>query len=107
MEIVRGISQVMANSHDGALDDNGDPIKVGLKREEGDPITDSRIMDGFKVVVCKLRTNALGYTSIAYPTDQLRLPKWFQELPFDDLYNTPRAGCDATTPPLYTSISPI
>jgi hypothetical protein len=39
----------MANSHDGALDDNGEPIKVGLKREEGDPITDSRVMDGFKV----------------------------------------------------------
>jgi len=49
LEIVRGISQVMANSHDGALDDNGEPIKVGLKREEGDSITDSRIMDGFKV----------------------------------------------------------
>jgi hypothetical protein len=49
MEIVRGISQVMTNSHDGALDDEGAPIKVGLKREEGDPITDSRIMDGFKV----------------------------------------------------------
>jgi hypothetical protein len=42
------------------------------------------IMDGFKVVVCKLKTNALGYTSIAYPTDQLRLPQWFKELPFDD-----------------------
>jgi hypothetical protein len=25
----------------------------------------------------------LGYTSIAYPVDELRLPKWFQELPFD------------------------
>ena len=49
LEIVRGISQVMANSHDGALDDKGEPIKVGLKREEGDPITDSRVMDGFKV----------------------------------------------------------
>ena len=49
MEIVRGISQVMANSHDGALDDKGEAIKVGLKREEGDPITDSRIMDGFKI----------------------------------------------------------
>ena len=42
------------------------------------------IMDGFKVVVCKLKSNALGYTSIAYPTDQLRLPEWFKELPFDD-----------------------
>jgi hypothetical protein len=49
MEIVRGISQVMANSHDGALDENGEPIKVGLKREEGHPIHDSRVMDGFKV----------------------------------------------------------
>mgnify|MGYP001280667343 CR=1 FL=1 len=48
MEIVRGISQVMANSHDGALDADGAPIKVGLKREEGDPIVDSRVMDGFK-----------------------------------------------------------
>ena len=49
MEIVRGISQVMANSYDGALDENGEPIKVGLKREEGHPIHDSRVMDGFKV----------------------------------------------------------
>jgi len=49
MEICRGISQVMANTHDGALDDKGEPIKVGLKREEGDPIIDSRVMDGFKV----------------------------------------------------------
>tara|TARA_R100000808_G_scaffold11570_2_gene29566 strand:- start:903 stop:1436 length:534 start_codon:yes stop_codon:yes gene_type:complete len=49
LEIVRGISQVMANSYDGALDDKGEPIKVGLKREEGNPITDSRVMDGFKI----------------------------------------------------------
>jgi len=49
MEIVRGISQVMANSYDGALDEKGEPVKVGLKREEGHPIHDSRVMDGFKV----------------------------------------------------------
>ena len=49
LEIVRGISQVMANTHDGALDENGDPIKVGLKREEEVAITDKRVMDGFKV----------------------------------------------------------
>jgi len=48
-EIVQGISQVMANTYDGALDENGEPIKVGLKREEGHPINDSRVMDGFKV----------------------------------------------------------
>ena len=49
MEIVRGISQVMANTYDGALDEAGAPVKIGLKREEGHPINDSRIMDGFKV----------------------------------------------------------
>jgi DNA polymerase elongation subunit (family B) len=43
-----------------------------------------RIIDGMKVIVCKLKTNPLGFTSIAYPTDELRLPKWFKELPFDD-----------------------
>jgi len=43
-----------------------------------------KIADGMKVVVCKLRSNPLGFTSVAYPTDELRLPKWFCELPFDD-----------------------
>jgi hypothetical protein len=27
----------------------------------------------------------LGFTSIAYPVDELRLPQWFKDLPFDDL----------------------
>ena len=42
------------------------------------------ITDGMKVVVCKLRKNAMGYTNIAYPTDEQNLPDWFRELPFDD-----------------------
>jgi len=42
------------------------------------------IMDGAKVVVCRLKTNPMGYTSIAYPTDELKLPDWFKELPFDE-----------------------
>ena len=49
LDIVRGISSVVANTYDGALDENGEPIKIGLKREEGDPIIDSRVIDGFKV----------------------------------------------------------
>ena len=43
-----------------------------------------QIVDGMKVIVCKLKSNALGWTSIAYPTDELHLPPWFKELPFDD-----------------------
>ena len=42
------------------------------------------IVDGTKVIVCKLKPNPLGYTSVAYPTDELHLPQWFKELPFDD-----------------------
>jgi DNA polymerase elongation subunit (family B) len=43
-----------------------------------------QIVDGMKTIVCKLKSNALGWTSIGYPTDEQRLPKWFTELPFDD-----------------------
>jgi len=43
-----------------------------------------KIVDGMKIVVCKLKPNPIGMTSIAYPTDELRLPDWFKELPFDD-----------------------
>jgi len=49
LEIINGIAQAAANVYDGALDDKGEPIKVGLKREEGNPILDSRVMDGFSV----------------------------------------------------------
>lgn len=44
-----------------------------------------KIVDGMKVIVCSLKDNALGFTSVAYPTDELRLPKWFTDLPFDAL----------------------
>jgi DNA polymerase elongation subunit (family B) len=43
-----------------------------------------QIVDGMKTIVCKLKSNALGWTSIGYPTDEQRLPAWFTELPFDD-----------------------
>jgi DNA polymerase elongation subunit (family B) len=43
-----------------------------------------KIVDGMKVIVCKLKPNPLNFTSVAYPVDELRLPKWFTELPFDD-----------------------
>ncbi len=35
-EIVQGLSQAAANGYDGALDENGEPVKMGLKREDGD-----------------------------------------------------------------------
>jgi DNA polymerase elongation subunit (family B) len=42
------------------------------------------IVDGMKTIVCKLKPNALGWTSIGYPTDEMHLPQWFKSLPFDN-----------------------
>ena len=53
-----------------------------LKRMNNDKYS-QEIVDGMKVIVCKLKQNPLGYTSVAYPTDELRIPEWFKELPFD------------------------
>ena len=53
-----------------------------LRRMNGDKYS-MQIVDGMKVIVCKLKSNPLECTSVAYPTDELRLPKWFQDLPFD------------------------
>ena len=47
LEIIDGISQVLSNTYDGALDESGEPIKIGLRREEGNPLVDHRVMDGF------------------------------------------------------------
>ena len=49
LEVIRGLAQAAANSYDGALDKEGKPVKLGLKRDEGNPIVDSRQVDGFKV----------------------------------------------------------
>jgi hypothetical protein len=53
-----------------------------LKRMMDDKYS-MQITDGAKVIVCKLKDNPLGFTSVAYPVDELRLPKWFKDLPFD------------------------
>ena len=53
LEIIQGLAQAAANAYDGSHDEryaaDGKAHKVGLRREEGDPILDSRVMDGFKV----------------------------------------------------------
>lgn len=44
-----------------------------------------KILDGNKVIVCKLKkNNPFGMTSIAYPNDLTRFPKWFKQLPFSE-----------------------
>jgi hypothetical protein len=53
LEIIQGLSQAAANAWDGAHDErftlDGQVKKVGLRREEGCPIMDKRVNDGFGV----------------------------------------------------------
>jgi|TARA_R110000744_G_scaffold16446_3_gene45274 hypothetical protein len=50
LDIVQGISQAAANAYDGALNKDGEALKAGLQREEGNPLLDKRVIDGFNVV---------------------------------------------------------
>ena len=53
LEIIQGRAQAAANVYDGAHDErysyDGESRSMGLKREEGCPLMDKRVMDGFKV----------------------------------------------------------
>jgi hypothetical protein len=51
LDIVQGLQQAASNGYDGATDESGEPLKTGLKRDEGNPIIDGRVMDGFAVVM--------------------------------------------------------
>ena len=75
-DIIQGISQAAANAYDGSQYENysydGEARTSGLKREKGDPIIDSRVMDGFKVKISGPKL-FIGYHS---------------EVPISDFHNT-------------------
>tara|TARA_R100000900_G_scaffold84602_1_gene66609 strand:+ start:969 stop:1535 length:567 start_codon:yes stop_codon:yes gene_type:complete len=53
LEIIQGLAQAASNAYDGVHDErftlDGQVRKVGLRREEGCPLMDSRVNDGFSV----------------------------------------------------------
>tara|TARA_B100000927_G_C16266378_1_gene389592 strand:+ start:103 stop:588 length:486 start_codon:yes stop_codon:yes gene_type:complete len=71
LEIINGISQVLANSYDGALNEKGEPVQIGLRREEGNPLIDHRVIDGFGV-------NIVG--------DRLHI-KYHSEIPLKEVHS--------------------
>ncbi len=64
LEIINGISQVLSNTYDGALDESGEPIEIGLRREEGNPLLDSRVMDGFGAHISGCRLHIKYHSEI-------------------------------------------
>ena len=54
-------------------------------RENHNALHVTKILDGSKVIVCKLKdSNDLRMTSVAFPVDEPHLPDWFIALPFDE-----------------------
>ena len=50
LDVVQTIQSIVAQKgYDGALDEDGQPVKVGLRREVDNVVTDSRLVDGFKI----------------------------------------------------------
>jgi len=53
LEIIQGLAQAAANAYDGAHDErytlDGQAKQVGLQREQGCPLMDTRVMDGFSI----------------------------------------------------------
>ena len=61
VEIIRGIGQAAADiGYDGVMTEDGKPVEMGLKREQGHPVYDSRVMDGFNIGVSG-KTLVLSY----------------------------------------------
>tara|TARA_R110002126_G_scaffold170305_4_gene319213 strand:+ start:187 stop:702 length:516 start_codon:yes stop_codon:yes gene_type:complete len=50
LDVVQTIQNIVSTKgYDGALDEEGSPVKIGLKREVDNVVTDSRLVDGFSV----------------------------------------------------------
>lgn len=56
-------------------------LMIDMNKDKRSP----KILDGNKVIVCKLKNNnSFGMKSIAYPVDLTIFPKWFKSMPFDE-----------------------
>jgi hypothetical protein len=66
MEIIQGLSQVAANSYDGAVDEEGNRKQTGLKRDEEVNIRDKRVIDGFS-----MRLHSGNKLCVSYTTEVL------------------------------------
>ena len=81
LEIIQGLSQVAANSYDGAHDEEGNKKETGLRRDEEVAIRDKRVLDGFKV-----RLHSGNKLCVMYTTEVL-LSDVMQK---ENLYDTSR-----------------
>lgn len=61
LEVIEGIAQAAADiGYDGAVTQDGEPLDFGMKRHQGHPVYDSRVMDGFNIGISG-KTLVLSY----------------------------------------------
>ncbi len=80
LEIIQGISQVMANSYDGAKDEDGKIKEAGLKRDEEVSIKDKRVVDGFTIRMHSGNKMCVAYTTEVLAKDILESKGKFEDM---------------------------
>jgi len=85
LEIIQGLSQVMANSYDGSRDEDGELKKFGLKREEEIQIRDKRVIDGFTIKLHSGNKMCIAYTSPVLASDLLASKGKYEDMLLQDV----------------------
>lgn len=80
LEIIQGLSQVAANSYDGAVDEEGKRKETGLRRDEEVDIRDKRVLDGFKIRLHSGNKLCVMYTTEVLVRDIAQKDKYEDEL---------------------------
>jgi hypothetical protein len=80
MEIIQGLSQVAANTYDGASDEDGERKQTGLKRDEEIPIGDKRVLDGFTMKLHGGNKLCISYTTEVLLSDIVQKGKYEDSL---------------------------
>jgi hypothetical protein len=80
LEIIQGLSQVAANSYDGAHDEEGNKKETGLRRDEEVAIRDKRVLDGFKIRLHSGNKLCVMYTTEVLLRDVGQKGKYEDEL---------------------------
>lgn len=85
MEIIQGLSQVVANSYDGAKDEEGKTKETGLKRDKEVGIRDKRVIDGFTVKIHSGNKMCIAYTTEVRAEDLLANKDKFEDSLLQDV----------------------
>lgn len=85
MEIIQGLSQVIANTYDGAKNEEGERKETGLKRDEEVGIRDKRVIDGFTIKIHSGNKVCISYTTEIRAEDLLASKGKFEDMMLQDI----------------------